>query len=241
MLRDPADQPFHQTPQLAEWSPSEILLWAVDQFPRRGFTCSFGGTGIILAHMIGTLKLPIPVYFLNTGYLFRETLQSRDAFAQRYGLTVVDVVPDVTVEEQAARLGPDLYRSNPDMCCQIRKVDPMQRLLQDLDAWISGLRRDQSGGREGVDVVERHTLPDGRAIAKLNPLALWTKEQCWDYIRAHGLPYNPLLDRGYRSIGCWPCTVRVGEGQGERDGRWAGTSKTECGLHTFTKRANDDL
>jgi len=225
-----------ETPDFTGVDAEEILRWTAARFERPGFTCSFGGTGIILAHMIGVHRLPIPVYFLDTGLLFPETLASRRAFAERYGLDVIDVRPRLTVDEQARAYGPELYRRQPDLCCQLRKVEPMQRVLRDLDAWVGGLRRDQSETRGAVEVVERHVTEDGREIAKVSPLAHWTKQDAWRYILDNRLPYNPLLDRGYKSIGCMPCTVPVGVGAGERDGRWAGTGKTECGLHTFTRK-----
>jgi phosphoadenosine phosphosulfate reductase len=240
-----------EAPPLAEWGwdsaradlraadPETILRWACERFTRVGFTCSFGGTGIVLAHMIGTLMLPIPIYFLDTDYLFAETYETRKGFAERYGLRVIDVHPDMTVEEQARRYGEDLYRRDPDLCCNLRKVEPMRQVLGSLDAWISGLRRDQSAARAAVEVLERHVLEDGRDILKINPLAHWSREDAARYISENNLPQNPLADRGYKSIGCWPCTVRVGADAGERDGRWAGTGKTECGLHTFTRKADE--
>lgn len=226
--------------QLHDADPLSILRWAAEHYQRIGFTCSFSGTGIVLAHMIGTQKLPIPVYFLDTGFLFPETLATRREFAERYGLSIIDVRPDLTVEQQAERYGEALYARDPDLCCHLRKVTPMQRILEGLDAWISGLRRDQSATRGEVEVVELHTLDDGRTIAKINPLAYWTKEEAWLYIAEHKLPYNPLMDRGYKSIGCWTCTRPVAIDANERDGRWDGTKKTECGLHTFTKKLSRD-
>ncbi len=230
-------EPTRRTPgELYAADPADVLRWSVENHPRVGFTCSFGGTGIVLAHMIGVHVLPIPIYFLDTGLLFPETIATRQAFAERYGLTVVDARPALTVEEQAQQYGEELYRRDPDLCCSLRKVDPMRQVLAGLDAWISGLRRDQSTARERVELVESHTLEDGRVIAKISPLALWSRQQAWDYIAQHDLPYNPLADRGYKSIGCWPCTRAVGEDADERAGRWAGSGKTECGLHTFTRQ-----
>lgn len=223
-------------PSFVPESPAEILAWTAEHFAHPALTCSFGGTGIILAHMIAVAKLPIPVYFLDTGLLFPETLEARDAFARQYGLEVRSISPTLSVEEQAEQFGAELWRRDPDKCCALRKVAPMTRLLADLDAWVTGLRRDQGASRAEVAVVEAHGLPDGRTITKVNPLAHWTRKEAWAYIRRHDLPYNPLLDRGYRSIGCVPCTVPVPAGGGERDGRWAGHGKTECGLHTFTQR-----
>ena len=217
-------------------NPEEVLTWAREHFPRVGLTCSFGGTGIVLVHMVAKLGLDIPIYLLNTGFLFPETLATRDAFVRTYGVRVIDVDPDPA----AAHHAEDLYRTDPDLCCHLRKVLPMARLLAELDAWITGLRRDQGGGRAEVATVEVHRLPDGRPIVKVNPLAHWTKADAWRYILEHRLPYNPLLDQGYKSIGCRPCTRAVAPHEPERAGRWSGFAKTECGLHTFTEKLNTE-
>lgn len=223
----------------AELDPKDapaILRWTVETFPRVGLTLSFGGTGIILAHLASRLNLRLPVYFLDTGFLFPETLATRQAFVERYGIEVMDVRPERSVEDQAELYGPELYRRDPDLCCHLRKVLPLQRVLAQLDAWVTGLRRDQGPTRATVEILEEHRLPDGRSIVKVNPLAHWTRQEAWTYILEHGLPYNPLLDRGYRSLGCQPCTRPVAPDAPERSGRWAGTGKQECGLHTFTTR-----
>jgi phosphoadenosine phosphosulfate reductase len=221
---------------LANASPEAILRWTVDHFPRVGMTCSFSGTGIILAHLVAVHGLPIRVFFLDTGFHFPETLQAEQSFAQRYGLSVEVIRPSLSVEEQNATYGPELYRRDPDLCCHLRKVLPMQSVLDQLDAWVSGLRRDQSPARASTEVAELHTLPDGRVVVKVHPLAGWTRSQAWKYILDHDLPYNVLHDRGYPSIGCWPCTQPADPNGPERSGRWLGTTKTECGLHTFTRR-----
>lgn len=218
-------------------SPQEVLRWAVENFsPRVALSCSFGGPGLVLAHMLAGIRPEVPIIFLDTGFLFEETLQVKDEYVRRYGLNVKVVRPTITVGEQNALYGEGLYSRNPDLCCHIRKVEPMVRELEELDAWVTGLRREQSPTRVGLQLLELHTLGSGRVIAKVNPLANWTKEDVWTYIRQNGLPYNPLVDRGYRSIGCRPCTRVVAEGEHERSGRWSGHEKTECGLHTFTKR-----
>jgi len=237
LLETEAWPTFGQEPDaVAGGDLAAILRRSAARYPRLAFTCSFGGTGIVLAHVIAMHRLPIPVYFLDTGYLFPETLALRHQFAERYGLEVIDVRPELSVLRQAERDGDELYRRDPDRCCALRKVDPMRQLLEGLDAWVSGMRRDQSASRGEVEVLERHTLADGRVIAKINPMAHWTRQDAWRYIAGNDLPYNPLADRGYKSIGCWPCTRPVGDGEDERAGRWAGTGKTECGLHTFTSK-----
>jgi phosphoadenosine phosphosulfate reductase len=143
----------------------------------------------------------------------------------------------LTVEEQARLQGPELWRRDPDLCCTIRKVHPLRDKLHTLDCWITGLRRQQSHLRENVAMVELYDLDEngGRPVVKLNPMAAWSREAVWTYLREHQIPYNPLHDAGYRSIGCQPCTRPTGEGDHERAGRWTGFAKAECGIHTFLK------
>lgn len=208
----------------------DVLEWSAATFaPRLALTVSFGGAGVVLAHMLSRIAPSVPVLFLDTGFLFEETYALRNEFIRRYGLTVIDLHP---LEDP----GP-LYRTDPDRCCHIRKVEPMARALRDFDAWVSAVRRDQSAVRAGVDVLELHEV-DGRDVVRIHPLADWDREQVWRYIDEHSVPYNPLLDRGYSSIGCWPCTRPTLPGENERDGRWSGTGKTECGLHTFTRKSD---
>ena len=213
-----------------------VLGQCLERYRRIAFTCSFGGTSIVIAHAIAMSDMDIPVYFLDTGLLFAETLAARRRFEQRFGLRVIDVGPALSLSQQAERHGGELWLRDPDLCCALRKVEPMQRLLGGVDAWITGLRRDQSLTRGQVEVFEHHGLEDGRTIAKVNPMAHWTRQDAWQYIQAHDLPYNILLDQGYRSIGCRTCTGPVATEDDERAGRWAGRAKTECGLHTFTRR-----
>ncbi|HXQ30242.1 MAG TPA: phosphoadenylyl-sulfate reductase [Gemmatimonadales bacterium] len=208
-------------------SPEHVMRWTVERFPRTALTVSFGGGGLVLAHLLSRVDARVPVLFLDTGFHFPETLAFRAQFATAYGLTVVDLKP-------ATDPGP-LYQTDPDRCCQIRKVEPLRHALVGFDAWISGVRSEQSSARATIDVLERHES-DGRAILKVFPLAGWSRDEVWGYIREHGLPYHPLLDQGYTSIGCWPCTRPTQIGESERAGRWAGTGKTECGLHLFTTK-----
>jgi phosphoadenosine phosphosulfate reductase len=210
-------------------APAEALLaWVVRTFPRKtALTLSFGGGGVVLAHMLSRIDRSVPVLFLDTGFHFPETLAFKEAFARRYGLTVVDVRP-------LADPGP-LYATDPDRCCHLRKVEPLERAIAPFDAWISGLRRDQSVTRRAIELLELHDL-GGRPILKVFPLAHWSAADVDRYLRAHDVPRHPLRDRGYTSIGCWPCTRPTAPGEPERAGRWSGTGKTECGLHTFTTR-----
>lgn len=201
---------------------------------RIALSCSFGGPGgMVLIHMLSRLGLDIPVIFLDTQFLFADTLELRHRVIKEYGLRIITYRPRLTPEEQAAVHGADLWRSDPDHCCYLRKVEPMQRAIEDLglEAWITALRRDQSETRKDLDVYGRQRLPSGRMLTKVHPLVHWTRQDVWRYIHAHHVPYNPLLDRGYMSLGCTHCTV-VSSGT-ERSGRWQGHQKTECGLHTF--------
>lgn len=226
-----------QAARLAGEEPEAVLQWACETFaPRIALTCSFSGPGVVLAHMIARIAPETPVLFLDTGFHFADTLAFKDAFARRFGLNLVELRPALSVEEQATRYGPDLHRRDPDLCCRLRKVEPMMQALEGLDAWVTGLRRDQSATRADIDVLEYHETPSGHPVVKVMPLARWTRKEVWRYIMQHDIPYHPLLDQGYKSIGCEPCTRPVSEDAGERDGRWPGTGKTECGLHTFTRR-----
>ena len=222
---------------LAGAPPEELLAWAVRSFPgRAGLTCSFGGPGLDLAHILSRNAPDTPVILLETDILFPETLALKEEFRRRYFIRLVELHPLLSPAEQAARYGDRLWESDPDRCCALRKLEPMQRALAGLDAWIAGIRRQQSTTRAGASPLEYHLLPDGRPVVKVQPLADWDQRQVWSYITANGLPCNPLLDQGYSSIGCTHCTRPVQPGEDERAGRWSGTGKTECGLHTFTRR-----
>jgi phosphoadenylyl-sulfate reductase (thioredoxin) len=179
-------------------------------------------------HLIATARLPIDLFTLDTGVLFRETYQLWWQLERRYAVHIRGVQPRLTLQAQAAVHGPALWTHDPDRCCAIRKVDPLDAERAHLDAWISAIRRNQTPERAGARVVERD---QASGLVKVNPLARWTRDEVWDFIREHGVPYNPLHDRGYPSIGCEPCTTAVGEREDPRAGRWRGREKTECGLH----------
>jgi phosphoadenosine phosphosulfate reductase len=210
--------------------PLATLGWAAGAFRGRvALSASFGGGGLVLAHMLSLVSPATPVLFADTGFHFPETLAFRDAFVARYGLTLIELHP-------AEDPGP-LYRTDPDRCCAIRKVEPLYRALADLgiDVWVSALRREQSSTRGALDVLEWHDVA-GRKVLKVHPLAAWRRADVDGWLVAHDVPRHPLLDDGYASIGCWPCTRRTAPGEDERAGRWSGTAKTECGLHTTSRR-----
>lgn len=226
------------TPPLSD-TAEEVLRWAAQRYqPRIALTCSFGGPGgMVLAHMLSRWVPQIPIVFIDTGFLFPETYALRYSFAQQYGLQVMDYTPELTPEEQAEQYGEQLWDKDPDACCHMRKVRPMQRVLESVDAWITALRRDQSPTRADITIVEEHVTSSGSMVVKINPLAHWNRQQVWDYLYEYQVPYNPLLDDGYKSIGCIQCTVRPNAAAHERAGRWNGHEKIECGLHTFTQKA----
>jgi phosphoadenosine phosphosulfate reductase len=175
------------------------------------------------------------VLFLDTGYHFAQTYEYRDRMTRQWSLNLVNVLPEVTVEEQESALG-ILYRSEPTRCCQLRKVEPLMRALEPFDIWFTGLRREQSPTRKNLKKVELHRLPTGKTLWKVSLLADWNWEQVWQYVNANEIPSLPQYDEGYLSIGCQPCTALPSDPNNPRSGRWGGT-KLECGIHTFSTQA----
>src|SRR5690606_3077956 len=196
---------------------------------------SFQGSGLVIIDHARRLGLDFPVFTIDTGLLFPETLELKAKLEAFFGIEIESLRPAQTVEEQREAYGCDLWEVNPDTCCTLRKVLPLQNRLSHLDVWITGLRRNQSDTRARTGILELYEFDRlrGNHILKLNPMANWSREAVWAYIRDHEIPYNPLHDKGYRSIGCWTCTKATGAGAGERAGRWEGFDKTECGIHTF--------
>jgi phosphoadenosine phosphosulfate reductase len=225
----------HTSHKFESAAPQEILRFVFSTYPNAAISTAFGLEGCALIDMAVRIKPDVPVYTIDTDYLFPETLALKDLLVARYKLNLRILKPRLTIEEQARNHGLNLYQSNPDLCCAIRKVEPNRRAIAGLDAWIAGLRRDQTPARANTDILERFDHDDGRPYVKVNPLANWTREQVWDYVVDKAVPYNGLHDRGYKSIGCWPCTRPVADAEDERAGRWAGRGKTECGIHTFGK------
>ncbi|WP_435016018.1 phosphoadenylyl-sulfate reductase [Tundrisphaera sp. TA3] len=217
--------------QLAGATPQEILRWAAETFGSRlTMATAFGPEGCVILHMLSEIDPGVRVFNLDTGYQFAETLELRDRIAGRYGIEVELVRPEESVEVYELNNGGPVYATDPDRCCRDRKLVPLRRAVQGYDAWISAIRADQSAHRAKASVVGWDAKFD---LVKINPLLAWTKRDVWAFIVANDVPYNPMHDHGYPSIGCWPCTRAVGQGADERAGRWAGQAKTECGLHSL--------
>jgi phosphoadenosine phosphosulfate reductase len=228
--------------RFASWTTEEILRWAFLRFGRRaGIGTSFQGAGLVMLHLAKQAGLNFPIFTLDTGLLFPETLELKKRLEDFYGWKIEPVQPDLTVEQQAEAVEPELWKRNPDLCCTMRKVIPLQSKLHDFDCWITGLRRSQGKSRAEIGIIELYTLDQnsGSEIVKLNPMALWSREAIWEYIHKNKIPYNPLHDQGYRSIGCMTCTHKTGENGDERAGRWIGFNKVECGIHTFMSKKVD--
>ena len=214
----------------------EILEWAWARFGERAAVgTSFQGAGLVMIHHAVRAGLRFPIFSVDTQLLFPETYELRQRLEDFFGVQIEWLLPEQTPEQQALELGPELWKSKPDLCCTLRKVLPLQRKLEQLAVWMTGVRRQQSDTREKTRILELYhfdVLRD-RYILKLNPMAPWTRDRVWDYMKRHGIPYNPLQDQGYRSIGCRPCTRATDAGENERAGRWTGFDKAECGIHTF--------
>jgi phosphoadenosine phosphosulfate reductase len=228
--------------EIGEDSPPErVVAWMLRRFAGRRLvvTTGFGMEGCALIDMIAGHGISLPVLYLDTGFLFPETLRLRDRLAARYPhLSFERRSTALTPEAQEHRYGPELWSREPDACCTLRKVEPMREALADVDVWVSGLMRSQSPSRTGIRVVEWDWQYQ---LLKVSPLASWDRARVWEYVQQHGVPYNELHDRGYPTLGCTHCTRPVtGSTTGEytREGRWAGRSKLECGLHQIAGRAS---
>jgi phosphoadenosine phosphosulfate reductase len=206
----------------------EVIRWANESFGSRVCITS-SMTDAVIIHLASRLMPGIDVLFLDTGYHFAETIGTRDAVSAVYPVNVVNVTPSTTVAEQDAELGPRLYGRNPDLCCYLRKVVPLEKALGPYDAWITGVRKEETDSRSDTRVVQWDAK---RQMVKVNPIVDWSQEQVDSYIAENGVLVNPLVYDGYPSIGCQTCTMRVEAGADPRSGRWAGTAKTECGINT---------
>ncbi len=219
-----------ESAKLETATPREILRWAVDHyFPHLTMATAFGPEGCAIIHMLAEIEPRTHVFNLDTGYQFAETLELRERILQRYGIAVEMKRPDTTVEQYEAQHGGPLYKTNPDQCCADRKIKVLQQAAVGFRAWMSGIRRDQSPDRAVAPIIGWDKKFN---LVKISPLANWTKKDIWKLITTENIPYNPLHDQGYTSIGCWPCTRAVMFGEDERAGRWSGSAKKECGLHT---------
>lgn len=209
----------------------EVLRWAYDTYgDKLVYACSFGIEGIVLIDLIAQVKPDAEIVFLDTHYHFKETYETIDKVKARYPkLNIRMQQPEMTIEEQAAKFGPDLFATNPNKCCEIRKIIPLQKALAPSTAWISGLRREQSESRANTNYLN---LDNRFQKIKVCPLIHWTWKEVWRYVTKHELDYNVLHDQGYPSIGCEPCTKPAFSMEDIRSGRWSGSGKTECGLHT---------
>jgi phosphoadenosine phosphosulfate reductase len=216
--------------RLNDSPPQDILRWAVDVYGEDlTLSVSFGNPeGMVLLDMLSRITDRAQVFTLDTGFLFEETIRFREEAMKRYPLPLKVITPGLSVEEQVERYGPELYSCKPDLCCEIRKIEPQRRFLRDYGAWVTGIRRDQTPQRMSTPVV---AFDEYFGVAKISPLADWTADEVDEYVRRYDVPLNPLLSMGYRSIGCEPCTRPVAPGEDARAGRWPGMDKTECGLH----------
>jgi phosphoadenosine phosphosulfate reductase len=206
----------------------QVLAWTAETFGDR-FVVASNMQDAVLVDLAAKASPDVDVLFLETGYHFAETIGTRDAVAATYDVRIVNAEPDHTVAEQDSLLGKDLFAREPDRCCALRKVVPLQRTLAGYDAWATGVRRVEAPTRAGTPLV---TYDEKFGLVKVNPIAAWSDEEIDAYIAEHAVLVNPLVGAGYPSIGCAPCTAKPAPGQDPRSGRWAGRAKTECGLHT---------
>lgn len=216
--------------QLAEqWSADDVLRWAFSTFQDRVEIASgFGVEGMVLIDIAARIQPSLRVFTLDTDFLFPETYALIEKVEKRYGISVERLKPSLTPEEQENHYGPQLWTRNPDACCNVRKIEPLRGKLETLSAWVTSIRRDQTAARASARKVQWDSKFH---LVKINPLVDWSSKRVWQYIIEHNVPYNPLHDQNYPSIGCVHCTRAILPGENPRAGRWAGFNKTECGLH----------
>lgn len=218
--------------QFEDRSPQDVLKWAFDTYGDNfAVVTSFQPTGIVTLHMLSEIAPKTPILTLDTGLLFTETYALMDDLESRLNLNLHRITAEFTVAQQATAHGDKLWEHDPDRCCDMRKTVPLKNALEGYSAWVTGLRRDQSSTRAYTPFV---TWDSRNNMMKLCPFATWTEEMIWTYIHAYELPYNDLHDRGYPTIGCYPCTQAVLDGDDPRAGRWSNHNKTECGIHFVT-------
>ena len=219
--------------ELERHSSEAVLRWALGFGSDVALATGFGAEGCVLIRMISEIDRNARIFYLDTDLLFPQTYALMKELETRYGVQFEKRTSRLSLAAQAARYGERLWERDPDLCCQLRKVEPLREILSGLRAWITAIRRDQTTARASARVVERDRRFD---VIKINPLARWSTRDVWHYIKENDVPYNPLYDQGYRSIGCRPCTTLVQIGETERAGRWRGLAKTECGLHQVERQ-----
>ena len=235
----PAHGSQNSTEEISSWGesfeskqPQEVLAAAIERYaPKIVLACSFGAEDVVLVDMIHRINSSVPLFYLDTDFLFSETYATRDRIIERYQLKPAQVIQAkslLTPEQQVGQYGEALWIREPDRCCQVRKVEPLTRVLKEFDAWVTGIRRDQAPTRANAKMIE---WDERFELVKVNPLAKWSWSDVWTYIKVYEVPYNPLHDQHYPSIGCIHCTKPVMPGEDPRSGRWQGSGKTECGLH----------
>ncbi len=214
--------------ELEDLSAHEVVAWAIEHFhPSLYFACSFQKTSSVVAHIATQVDSTARFFYLDTDLLFPETYETRDRLAEHLGIEF-ERFHNISLDEQARLYGDELWNSDPDSCCGLRKVEPMRRALSSVDCWVAGIRREDSSSRAKT---KKFAWDKRFGLWKLNPLADWSERDIWNYLRENQIPYNPLHDKGYPSIGCTHCTKPVAPGASPREGRWAGLSKTECGIN----------
>lgn len=225
-------------PTAEMWTAEQLIQWAFNSFGNHiSISSAFGASGMVIIDITSRLRgSDFRLFTLDPQFLFPETYHLMHRVEQKYGIVIERVYPSQSPEEQEREHGDALWARDPDLCCQLRKVQPLRRKLGELAAWITSIRRDQSGSRANAQKIEWDSK---FGLVKVNPLADWTWKQVWRYIHEHNVPYNSLHDQDYPSIGCTHCTRPVLPGEGQRDGRWAGSAKTECGLHVINGAPSD--
>jgi phosphoadenosine phosphosulfate reductase len=237
---DQLERRISQIQPVAEnWSAQQVLRWAFDKFGSKvAISSAFGAEGMTLIDMASRIHPDFRLFTVDTEFLFPETYNLMDQIGERYGIGIEKVYSVLSPQEQEHQHGPALWSRDPDRCCELRKVEPLRRKLAELDAWITSIRRDQTSFRAGARKIEWDTK---FGLVKINPIADWSTKQVWRYLHDHKVPYNPLHDRNFPSIGCTHCTRAIRPGEDPRAGRWSDFAKTECGLHVIEPAANSKV
>lgn len=228
--KDMLDKANHK---LKHASVEKVLEWTFETFQDDvAITTAFGYSGMALLHHAIKINPDLKVYFIDTGFHFKETLQFCERVTESMNLNIEVFKPEINKRQLKRKLGEEPYHTNADLCCHYNKVEPLLRFIHNQDVWLSGIRRDQSNTRADIEVIEL----DGRGLVKVSPFCRWSKKKTWKYIHENNVPYHPLHDKGYPSVGCEPCTHPVTEGGDERDGRWPFMQKLECGIHLHNSK-----